>query len=171
MNDSPENAVSDLSIRIATIDDTGVILGFIRELAEYEKLAHEVEATEAQLRGTLFGEQPQAEVVIAEWQHEPVGFALFFHNFSTFRGVRGLYLEDLYVQVAHRGKGIGKAMLRHLAALALERGCARFEWSVLEWNRPAIEFYEAMGARVMTDWRTCRIDDDALRSLASHHRG
>lgn len=159
--------MSDLNIRPATKGDVGLVLGFIHELAEYEKLAHEVEATEEQLRENLFGQHPQAEVLVAEWQEEPVGFALFFHNFSTFRGVRGLYLEDLYVQVDHRGKGIGKAMLKELAAIAVERGCARFEWSVLDWNRPAIEFYEAMGARLMTDWRTCRIDDDALRALAS----
>ncbi|MDX1442166.1 MAG: GNAT family N-acetyltransferase [Gammaproteobacteria bacterium] len=159
--------MSDLNIRPSTKGDVGLVLGFIHELAEYEKLAHEVEATEEQLRENLFGQHPQAEVLVAEWQEEPVGFALFFHNFSTFRGVRGLYLEDLYVQVDHRGKGIGKAMLKELAAIAVERGCARFEWSVLDWNRPAIEFYEAMGARLMTDWRTCRIDDDALRALAS----
>lgn len=160
--------MSELVIRPATGEDAGLVLGFIHELAEYEKLAHEVEATESQLRENLFGDWPQAEVVIAEWKEKPVGFALFFHNFSTFRGVRGLYLEDLFVQVEHRGKGIGKALLRHLAAIAVERGCARFEWSVLDWNRPAIEFYEAMGARLMTDWRTCRIDDEALRALASN---
>lgn len=158
--------MTDLHIRSASRSDTGLILGFIHELAEYEKLAHEVEATEAQLAENLFGDSPQAEVVVAEWQGKPVGFALYFHNFSTFRGTRGLYLEDLYVQPDYRGKGIGKHLLKYLAALAVQRNCARFEWSVLDWNQPAIDFYRAMGARVMEDWRTCRVDDDALNALA-----
>lgn len=159
--------MSDLHIRSATHDDARLILGFIRELAEYEKLSHEVVATETQLAENLFGSRPQAEVVIAEWRSEPCGFALFFHNFSTFRGQHGLYLEDLYVRPEFRGKGIGKNLLKYLAGIAIERNCARFEWSVLDWNEPAIELYRAMGARLMNDWRTCRIDGTELKQLAS----
>lgn len=159
--------MTELNIRQAGADDVPLILRFIRELAEYERLAHEVVATETQLRETLFGARPQAEVVIAEWRGEPAGFALFFHNFSTFRGTRGLYLEDLYVRPEHRGRGIGKALLVHLAKLAVARGCARYEWAVLDWNRPARDFYEALGARCVADWRIYRVDGAALEALAA----
>lgn len=158
--------MDELEIRAARRADIPLLLEFIRELAEYEQLAHEVEATESQLAENLFGSLPQAEVLVAEWGGQPAGFALFFHNFSTFRGVRGLYLEDLFVRPDFRGRGIGKALLAALAGLAVERGCARFEWAVLDWNSDAIEFYRAMGARLMDDWRICRIDDESLQRLA-----
>ena len=155
-----------LKIRAATIDDTALILQLIRELAEYEKLAHQVVATEAQLRVNLFGDRPQAEVVIAEWNGEPAGFALFFHNFSTFLGKRGLYLEDLFVRPALRGFGIGKALLKHLARLAVERDCGRFEWAVLDWNEPARNFYASLGAKPVPEWDIFRVTGEALLRLA-----
>lgn len=158
--------MSALNIRPAKPEDAELIFELVSALAEYEKLAHEVVTNPGELRVVLFGEQAQAEVIIAEWQGKPAGFALWFHNFSTFRGRRGLYLEDLFVKPEFRGKGIGKALLKYLAKIAVERNCARFEWSVLDWNQPAIEFYEAMGARVMEDWRICRMDGDALTQLA-----
>lgn len=158
--------MSGMNIRHAKPDDVKLIFELIGALAEYEKLSHEVVTNAEELRENLFGKKPQAEVVIAEWQGAPAGFALWFHNFSTFRGRRGLYLEDLFVKPEFRGKGIGKALLKYLAALAVNRNCARFEWSVLDWNRPAIDFYEAMGARLMDDWRICRVDGDALQRLA-----
>jgi GNAT superfamily N-acetyltransferase len=159
--------MADLQIRAAIAADVPLILKLIRALAEYEKLAHEVVATEEDLRRTLFGERPGAEVRIAEWQGKPAGFALFFHNYSTFVGKPGLYLEDLFVLPESRGKGIGKALLVHLAQLAVERGCGRFEWSVLEWNQPAIDFYRSLGAREMSDWRTYRTDGPNLAKLAA----
>jgi GNAT superfamily N-acetyltransferase len=154
--------------------DVPVILSLIKALAEYEKLAHEVVATEADLRRWLFGAKPVAEVIIA-WapadaetgKEEPVGFALFFHNFSTFLGRPGIYLEDLFVVPEWRGRGVGRRLLTHLAGLAMERGCGRFEWSVLDWNTPAIDFYRRMGAVLMDDWRICRVTGDALATLAS----
>lgn len=152
-------------IRPAVREDAGRILAFIRELAEYEKLAHEAVADEAGLARQLFGPTPRAEVLIAEVDGEAAGFALFFHNFSTFVGKPGLYLEDLFVRPEHRGLGIGQALLRRLAQLAVERGCGRFEWSVLDWNVNAIGFYERMGATVMPDWRICRVTGDALRAM------
>ncbi|HWT16182.1 MAG TPA: GNAT family N-acetyltransferase [Patescibacteria group bacterium] len=154
------------TLRAATREDVPLILGFIRDLAEYEKLLDQVVCDEAMLDATLFGDRAQAEVVIAEHAGHPAGFALFFHNFSTFRGRRGLYLEDLFVRAEHRGLGVGKALLAHLARLAIERGCARFEWSVLDWNAPAIGFYQSLGARVLDDWRVCRLDGEALARLA-----
>jgi len=154
------------TLRPATPADVPIILGFIRELAAYEKLEHEVVATEALLAGQLFGPHPAAEVIIAEVNGAAVGFALFFHNFSTFVGRRGLFLEDLYVQPHARGLGIGKALLRHLAGLAVTRGCGRMDWNVLDWNAPAIGFYEKLGADVLPDWRTCRVTGDALEALA-----
>lgn len=154
------------TLRAAMREDVPLILGFIRDLAEYEKLLDEVVADEASLTATLFGDHPQAEVVIAEHDGRAAGFALYFHNFSTFRGRRGLYLEDLFVRAEYRGFGIGKALLAHLAKLAVERGCARFEWSVLDWNAPAIGFYQSLGARLLDDWRVCRLDGDALARLA-----
>jgi GNAT superfamily N-acetyltransferase len=155
-----------LHIRPAVKADAPVILSLIRELAEYERLAHEVTATESDLRESLFGPRPAAEVVIVEWGGETAGYALFFHNYSTFLGRRGLYLEDLFVRPAFRGRGIGKALLMHLARLAVERGCARFEWAVLDWNEPAIGFYRSLGAVPMTDWRVMRVTGEALTKLA-----
>lgn len=153
-------------IRPATASDPPLILALIRELADYERLAHEVTATERDLRESLFGEHPAAEVVIAEWQGETAGYALFFHNYSTFLCKRGLYLEDLFVRPAFRGRGIGKALLTHLAGLAVDRGCARFEWAVLDWNEPAIGFYKRLGAVPMADWRVMRVTGEALTRLA-----
>jgi len=155
------------TIRDATKADVPLILGFIRELAEYEKLLHEVVATEDGLQETLFGAKPGAEVVIAEVDGAPVGFALFFHNYSTFAGRPGIYLEDLYVRPEARGKGVGAALLAHLAALAVERGCARLEWAVLDWNRPAIAFYEKLGAKAMDDWTVFRVSGEPLRRLGA----
>jgi len=156
-----------LALRQAAPSDVPTILGFIKELAAYEKLEHQVVATEALLHEHLFGGRPVAEVVIAELNGRPVGFALFFQNFSTFLGRPGVYLEDLYVQPDARGHGIGKALLVHLAQLAVARGAGRFDWNVLDWNEPAIGFYKRLGADVLPDWRTCRVTGDALRALAT----
>ena len=156
-----------LRIETATVEDVPLILRFIRELAQYEHLEHQVVADEALLRRELFGERPGAEVLVAREDSEPLGFALFFHNFSTFVGRRGLYLEDLYVRPEHRGRGVGGALLRHLARLAVERACGRFEWAVLGWNQPAIGFYRRLGARPLDDWTIFRLDGEALRELAS----
>jgi GNAT superfamily N-acetyltransferase len=155
-----------LSIRSAARADVPAILRFVRELAEYEREPDAVEATEAMLAEALFGDTPGAEALIADINGAPVGFALFFHNFSTWTGKRGVYLEDLYVTPAARGSGAGKALLRHLARIALDRGCARFEWSVLDWNTPAIDFYRAMGAVAMEEWTVQRVSGEALRRLA-----
>jgi GNAT superfamily N-acetyltransferase len=155
-------------IRNATIEDVPLILHFIRELAAYERLAHEVVATEELLRETLFGARPSAEVVIAEAGGEPAGFALFFHNFSTFMGRPGLYLEDLFVRPEMRGRGIGKELLAHLAAIAKARNCGRFEWAVLNWNESAIDFYRSLGAQPVADWIIFRMKGDALDALASY---
>ncbi len=155
-----------LSIRPATPDDVPLIRDLIMELATYEKLAHEVRNDEATFRENLFGDRPSAEVVIGEIDGEPKGFALFFHNFSTFEGRPGLYLEDLYVRPDVRGSGLGKALLKHLAALAVERGCARFEWAVLDWNEPAINFYKSFGAQPMNTWTVYRVDGETLEALA-----
>jgi GNAT superfamily N-acetyltransferase len=156
-----------LQITPATLADVPLVLRFIRELAEYEHLAHEVAATEELLAEQMFGEPRGAEAVIARDAGGPLGFALFFHNFSTFVGRRGLYLEDLYVRPEHRGRGVGRALLRHLAALAVERGCGRFEWAVLDWNETAIRFYRSLGARPMDDWTVFRLGGEALVRLAS----
>ncbi|MCY4076973.1 MAG: GNAT family N-acetyltransferase [Acidobacteria bacterium] len=155
-----------VSIVPATAADVPLILDLIRELAEYERMADQVEATAGDLERALFGERPSAEAVIARADGEAVGFALFFHTFSTFVGRRGLYLEDLYVRPASRGRGIGRRLLAHLAALALERGCGRFEWSVLNWNAPAIAAYRRVGAAPMDDWTVYRLAGDSLRALA-----
>ena len=143
-----------------------MILRLVQALARYEKLSHEVVATEAALRETLFGQKPASEILIAEWNGQPAGFALFFHNYSTFLGKRGIYLEDLFVVPELRGKGIGRALLSQVAALAVERNCGRFEWAVLDWNEPAIRFYKGLGAREMSDWRIFRLTGDALAELA-----
>jgi len=155
----------DYALRPATPADVPAIVGLIRELADFEKLTHLVEVTPESLLPQLFGPRPAAEALVAEHAGAVVGFALFFTNFSTFLGQPGLYLEDLYVQPAHRGAGLGKALLQRLAALAVARGCGRFEWSVLDWNRNAIDFYERMGATVMPDWRICRVTGPALQVL------
>ena len=154
-----------LNIRAAQAGDEGQILELIRSLAEYEQLADEVKATSAQIRQALFGEHPSAEALLAEWDGEAVGLALFFQNFSTFLGRPGLYLEDLYVREAARGRGIGKALLLHLAGLAHQRGCGRMEWAVLNWNQPAIDFYRSLGAQPMNEWTVYRLDQDALAAL------
>jgi GNAT superfamily N-acetyltransferase len=156
-----------IEIRQANADDTPLILNFIRGLAEYEKLAHEAVATEEGLRATLFGERPQAEVILAFDDGEPVGFALFFHNYSTFLGKRGLYLEDLFVNPEARGKGVGRALLVELAKIAKARDCGRFEWSVLDWNEPAIGFYKSLGARPLDEWTVFRVTGEALDKLAN----
>ncbi|MHB1307734.1 MAG: GNAT family N-acetyltransferase [Limisphaerales bacterium] len=159
--------MSQLEIRPATADDAPIILELIRGLAEYEHLSHQVVATEVTLRESLFGPQPGAEAVLGLIDGQPAGFALFFHNFSTFLARRGLYLEDLFVKPEFRGGGLGEALLRHLARLAVERNCGRFEWSVLDWNEPAIGFYRKLGATVLPDWRICRVTDEALTQLAA----
>ena len=156
-----------LNIRSATPDDLPLIADLIRALAEYEKLAHEVRFDEAVLRAKLFGPRPYAEVIIGEVDGAAQGFALFFHNFSTFEGKPGVYLEDLFVQPEARGSGLGKALLARLAAIAVERDCARLEWSVLDWNEPAIGFYKKLGARMMDEWTVMRVDGAALVQLGA----
>jgi len=158
---------SAIDIAPATAQDVPLLLALITELADYEKLRHEVVATQASVSQALFGPRPSAEAVVARFGGEPAGFALYFHNFSTFLGKHGLYLEDLYVRPAFRGRAIGKALLRYLAALALQRDCGRFEWAVLDWNRPARDFYEALGAVAKSDWIIHRISGDALKRLAA----
>jgi GNAT superfamily N-acetyltransferase len=152
-------------LRPAAPADCAAIVALIRELAVFEHLEHLVVTTPETLLPHLFGERPVAEAVVVEVGGQVVAFALFFTNFSTFLGQPGLYLEDLYVQPAHRGVGLGKALLKHLGALALARGCGRFEWSVLDWNENAIRFYEKMGATVMPEWRICRVAGEALPDL------
>lgn len=159
--------MSDIIIRPAHADDLDTIYGFIVALAEYERLAHEVKADRDTLGRYLFGPRPMAEVLIADHARAPIGFALFFHNFSTFEGRPGLYLEDLFVVPEARGLGAGKALLARLAALAIERDCARLEWWVLDWNAPSIAFYRSIGARPMDEWTVQRVDGDALQALAS----
>jgi GNAT superfamily N-acetyltransferase len=156
-----------LSLRLALPADVPLILHFIRGLAEYERLSDSVVASEALLTETLFGARPYAEVIIAEWDGAPAGFALFFHNYSTFLARPGIYLEDLFVDPAHRGRGIGKALLVRLAQLAVERNCGRLEWSVLDWNEPAIGFYRSLGAIAMDEWTTNRVTGEALEKLAA----
>ena len=157
-------------IRCATVADCQLILDFVKELADYEKLSHQVVATRETLAETLFGEQAYAEVLIGEFEHSPVGYALFFHNFSTFTGRPGIYLEDIYVNPASRGKGFGKSLLAYIAKLAVERHCTRVEWSVLDWNEPSIQFYRSIGAMPMQGWTVQRLDGTALDSFAKEFR-
>jgi GNAT superfamily N-acetyltransferase len=163
--------MDQLRIAPATENDVALILSFVERLAEYEKLSHEVVATEAALRHWLFGPRPMAEVLLAYWGDHPAGFALYFHNFSTFLARPGIYLEDLFVEPVHRGKGIGKALLMHLAAIATERGCGRLEWSVLDWNQPSIEFYKKLGAKPKDEWTIFRLTGEALHQLAAAATG
>ncbi|HBP66397.1 MAG TPA: GNAT family N-acetyltransferase [Desulfosporosinus sp.] len=160
----------DFKLRFATTNDVSLILGFIKELADYENMSADVVATEEILRESLF-ERNIAEVIIGEYKNEPIGFALFFHNFSTFLGKPGIFLEDLYVQPEMRGKGIGKIILSFLAKLAIDRKCGRLEWCCLDWNEPSIKFYKQLGASSMDDWTVYRLDDEALDQLASGFGG
>jgi GNAT superfamily N-acetyltransferase len=160
---------SGLDISPAKPSDVPLILALINELAEYEKLRHESVATETHIHQALFGATPRAEAVVARFDGEAVGFALFFHNFSTFLGKPGLYLEDLFVRPSHRGRAIGKSLLRYLAALALQRDCGRFQWQVLDWNRPSRDFYESLGAQPDPAWVNYRITGAALQRLAGSH--
>jgi GNAT superfamily N-acetyltransferase len=156
-----------VSVRVASPADAPLILRFIRDLAEYERLLHEVEATEEDVRRDLFGENPRAFCEIAEADGEPVGFALWFYNYSTFRGRAGIYLEDLFVEPAARGLGAGKALLRRLAQRCVEADLGRLEWAVLDWNAPSIEFYDSLGAAAKGDWTVRRLDGEALAKLAA----
>src|SRR5215212_3910494 len=156
-----------MNIRFATVDDTPLILRFIRDLARYEKLEDRVVATEEKVRATVFGDPRYAEVLIAEEEGRPVGFAIFFHNYSTFLAQPGIYLEDLYVEPDARGRGYGKALLARLAAIAKERDCGRVEWAVLDWNTPSINFYKSLGAIPHDDWTVYRLTGEALDKLAS----
>lgn len=156
----------EITLRLAQKQDVPTILAFIQGLAEYEKLADQVVATEEKLRQTLFGDKPYAEVIIAEYQQQAAGFALFFHNYSTFLAKPGIYLEDLFVLPQYRGRGLGKMLLSYLAKLAVERDCGRLEWSVLDWNQPAIDFYQAQGASMLHDWRINRVSGEKLKALA-----
>lgn len=165
MNKLIPTKFKELNIRFAEEKDVKLILDFIKELADYEKLLHEVVATEDILRETLF-EKKAAEVVIAEHEGQPIGFALFFHNFSTFLGRPGLYLEDLYIRPEMRGKGYGKTLLAFLAKLAIERKCGRFEWWCIDWNEPSINFYKSIGAEPMDEWTVYRVHNEALTNLA-----
>ena len=155
-----------LTIRPARPGEAPLVLGFVRELADYEKLLHECVASEADIDAALFGSSPSVFCDIAEWDGAPVGFALWFTNFSTFSGRHGIYLEDLFVRPSHRGKGIGKALMVRLAQHCVARGWSRFQWSVLDWNEPSITFYKSIGAVLMDDWTVCRVGGDALAALA-----
>ncbi|HEY8508822.1 MAG TPA: GNAT family N-acetyltransferase [Steroidobacteraceae bacterium] len=157
---------TDITIREVGEHEVPLVLSFIRELAEYERLSHEVVATEERIRESLFGSRKYAEVVFACIDDEPVGFALFFHNYSTFLGQPGIYLEDLYVRPHARGRGVGKRLLVWLAQKAVQRGCGRLEWSVLDWNEPAIRFYRSLGAVPRDEWTTYRVTGEALTRLA-----
>jgi GNAT superfamily N-acetyltransferase len=155
-----------VAVRPARPGEAGLVLAFVRELADYERLSHEVDATAAMIDAALFGPQPRLFCDIAEWDGAPVGFALWFANFSSFRGRHGIYLEDIFVRPAFRRHGIGKALLRHLARRCVDNGWTRFEWSVLDWNAPSIAFYKSLGAVLMDEWTICRITGDALARLA-----
>lgn len=159
--------MTTLTIRQATVADVALVHEFISELAEYERLSHMVVSTPESLRDALFGEHPGAEVLLAFAGDQPVGFAVYFHNFSTFLGVKGLWLEDIYVKPAQRRNGYGEKILRHVARIAHERGCGRFEWSALDWNTPAWDFYRSLGAVPLDDWTIFRVTGEALRRLGS----
>jgi GNAT superfamily N-acetyltransferase len=154
-----------MNLRSATIEDVETIFNLIQALAEYEKLSHEVVGTPEQLKQHLFGERAYAEVILAEMDSKTVGFALFFHNYSTFLTQPGIYLEDLFVLPDYRRKGIGKALITAVAKLAVTRNCGRLEWSVLDWNQPAIDFYRSIGANILEEWKTCRVTETALTQL------
>ncbi|MCK5837198.1 MAG: GNAT family N-acetyltransferase [Desulfobacula sp.] len=156
-----------ISIRTATIEDALLILNFVRELAEYEKAPHEVKASSRDYETSLFAENSFAHALICEKYGIPIGYAVYFFNYSTWQGKPGLYLEDLYISPDYRGLGAGKAMLKHLAKIALEKGCGRFEWSVLDWNKPAINFYESIGARAQAEWVKYRLEGQSLNSFAT----
>ena len=158
--------VADFKIRPAGVDDVPVILELIRDLATYERAPHEVTATEQQLVDVLFGERPAAEVLLVFEEESPVGFAVYFYNFSTWLGRPGLYLEDLFVKPEKRGKGYGRALLVELAKIARDRGCGRMEWAVLDWNEPAIKFYRALGAKPMDEWTVFRLTSEEIAKLA-----
>jgi len=160
-----------LVLREAVPGDEALVLHFVRALADYERLAHEVRATEAMLREALFGAAPRAQALIAEWHGAPSGFALWFYNFSTFEGRPGLYVEDVFVAPEHRGHGIGFAMFRDLARRAVQQGCARMDWAVLDWNRPALDFYRRIGARPVAGWTGQRLTGAALAALAAGNKG
>lgn len=164
-----EKPVTEFHIRAATPDDIALVLAFVRELAEYERLSHLVSATEARLRESLFGAHPGAEVVLGFAGDMPAGFAVYFHNFSTFLGIKGLWLEDLYVRPEMRRRGYGRALLLHVARVARKRGCGRFEWAALDWNEPAIRFYKSLGAVALDDWTIFRVTGPALEKLADMH--
>jgi GNAT superfamily N-acetyltransferase len=159
-----------LNIRRADASDVGVILKFIRALAEYEHLEQSMVATEQDLLRDGFGAEPKFRCVIAEWNQAPVGFALYFYNYSTFQGRPGIFLEDLFVNPEFRGKGIGKALLLHLAQLAVGENCGRYVWQVLDWNQPSIEFYQSLGAKLMGEWLTMRVEGAALETMAAQGR-
>lgn len=161
-----EIGAAGLQIRPVCQGEAGLVLGFVRALADYEKLAHEVEADEAAIDVALFGATPRVFCDIAEWGGRPAGFALWFYSFSTFRGAHGIYLEDLFVHPEFRGLGIGKSLLQHLARRCVTEGLPRFEWQVLDWNAPSIAFYEAQGARRHPEWQRCRLDGEALFAFA-----
>lgn len=156
-----------LSIRAARPDDSALVFALVGELADYEKLSHEVDATEAMIADALFGESPRLFCDIAEWDGAAAGFAVWFLNFSTFRGRPGIYLEDVFVRPEFRGKGIGKALLTRLARRCVDQGWARFEWAVLDWNAPSIAFYKSIGAQVMDEWNICRLSGEALSRFAA----
>jgi GNAT superfamily N-acetyltransferase len=155
-----------MEIRSAALEDAATIVDLIKGLAEYEKLSHEVVVTEDKIKDTLFGEKKYAECLIAEIEQKPVGFALFFHSYSTFLGKPGLYLEDLFVKPEFRKQGVGKALLRRLAQIAVQRNCGRLEWSVLDWNKPAIDFYMDIGAKPMSEWTVFRLTEDEMKTFA-----
>jgi len=160
-----------LTLRPATPEDTELILAFIRELALYERAPEMAVARPEDIQKHLFGEHPLAFAVMAQWEGAPAGMALWFYNFSTWEGKPSLYLEDLFVRPEYRGKGIGKALLQHLAKVALDKGCTRYVWQVLDWNTPSLDFYQAMGASVLKEWLTCRVEGEALRRLAGEAEG
>jgi GNAT superfamily N-acetyltransferase len=167
MNRPIQTKIIGLSLRFAIEDDVPVILEFIKELADYEKLSHEVVATEEKLKESLFGDSQVAEVLIAEYLTKPVGFCLFFYNYSTFLGQPGIYIEDIYIKLEHRGLGFGKSILVYLAKLAVERNCGRIEWSVLDWNINALNFYNDLGASAMDGWTNFRITGENLSNLST----